>query len=121
MSKPNPALKLEHPARVSNQTNPIRISRQTKKKLTVELPNSRYVNVTKRKVNPNFEVLPAGTFGGYPEHVYDWLLPGQGEEESAASAEASVRSSFDSKWSGGSGKKPRRKLRKRSIGSQYSQ
>ncbi|ROW00324.1 hypothetical protein VMCG_07236 [Cytospora schulzeri] len=73
-----------------------------------------YVNVTKRKVNSNFEVLPAGTFGGFPEHMYDSL-----PTKEAASAEASVRSSFDSERSGGS-KKQRKKLRKRSISSQYS-
>lgn len=69
--------------------------------------------MTKRKVNPNFEVLPAGTFG-FPDNIYDPL-----PTKEPASAEASVRSSFDSQKSGGS-KKPRKKLRKKSISSQYS-
>lgn len=77
-------------------------------------PSDTYVNVTKRKVNPNFEVLPAGTFGGLPDHLYDPLPVNE-----PASADASVRSSFDSQMSGGS-KKPRKKLRKKSISSQYS-
>lgn len=70
--------------------------------------------MTKRKVNSNFEVLPAGTFGGLPHHLYDPL-----PAKEPASAGASVRSSFDSQMSGGS-KKPRKKLRKKSISSQYS-
>lgn len=77
-------------------------------------PSDTYVNVTKRKVNSNFEVLPAGTFGGLPDHLYDPL-----PAKEPASAGASVRSSFDSQMSGGS-KKPRKKLRKKSISSQYS-
>ncbi|KUI57874.1 hypothetical protein VP1G_05154 [Cytospora mali] len=72
-----------------------------------------YINVTKRKVNSNFEVLPAGTFGGFPEQMYDPL-----PTRESASAVTSVRSSFDSQKSGE--KRPRNKLRKKSISSQYS-
>ncbi|KAK7744858.1 hypothetical protein SLS53_003091 [Cytospora paraplurivora] len=73
-----------------------------------------YVNVTKRRVNSNFEVLPAGTFGGIHEQAYGPL-----PTREPSSAADSVRSSFDSQGSGGK-RKSRNRLRKKSISSQYS-
>lgn len=66
--------------------------------------NCRYINTSTRKVNSNFEVLPAGTFG----------QPEQQAPEEPASAGASVRSSFESQRSG------RRKLQKKRTSSSYS-
>ncbi|ROW01428.1 hypothetical protein VPNG_07601 [Cytospora leucostoma] len=79
-------------------------------------PSDSYANVTKRRVNSNFEVLPAGTFGGFPEQAYDPL-----PTREPSSAADSVRSSFDSQGTLGSGgkRKSRNKLRKKSISSQY--
>lgn len=70
--------------------------------------------MTKRRVNSNFEVLPAGTFGGFPEQAYDPL-----PMREPSSAADSVRSSFDSQGSGGK-RRSRNKLRKKSISSQHS-
>lgn len=64
----------------------------------------RYINTSARKVNSNFEILPAGTFG----------LPEQHALEEPASTAASVRSSFDSQGSA------RKKLQKKRTGSNYS-
>lgn len=64
----------------------------------------RYINTTTRKVNSNFEVLPAGTFG----------LPEQQAPEEPVNTAASVRSSFESQRSG------RRKLQKKRTSSSYS-
>lgn len=64
----------------------------------------RYINTSTRKVNSNFEVLPAGTFG----------LPEQHAPEEPASTAASARSSFESQKSG------RRKLQKKRTSSSHS-
>lgn len=64
----------------------------------------RFINTTTRKVNSNFEILPAGTFG----------LPEQNAHEEPASTAASARSSFESQRSG------RRKLQKKRDSSSYS-
>ncbi|KAK2609827.1 hypothetical protein N8I77_003306 [Diaporthe amygdali] len=68
-------------------------------------PSDSYINTSTRKVNSNFEVLPAGTFG----------LPEQQATEGPASAAASVRSSFESQRS-----RERRKLQKKRTSSHYS-
>ncbi|KAL1854926.1 hypothetical protein Daus18300_011246 [Diaporthe australafricana] len=68
-------------------------------------PSDSYINTSTRKVNSNFEVLPAGTFG----------LPEQHAAEETASTAASARSSFESQQSRG-----RRKLQKKRTSSHYS-
>lgn len=64
----------------------------------------RYINTCARKVNSNFEILPAGTFGPLEQHA----------PERPASTAPSVRSSFDSQRSA------RKKLQKKRTSSNYS-
>ncbi|KAG8159480.1 hypothetical protein KVR01_011141 [Diaporthe batatas] len=67
-------------------------------------PSDTYINTSARKVNANFEILPAGTFGLPEQH-------GLGEPASTA---AGVRSSFDSQGS------VRKKLQKQRTSRSYS-
>ncbi|KAI7783828.1 hypothetical protein LA080_011301 [Diaporthe eres] len=67
-------------------------------------PSDSYINTSTRKVNSNFEILPAGTFRQPEQHA----------PEEPASTCASVRSSFESQRSG------RRKLQKKRTSSSYS-
>ncbi|KAI3397121.1 hypothetical protein diail_11182 [Diaporthe ilicicola] len=69
-------------------------------------PSDSYINTSTRKVNSNFEVLPAGTFG-VPEQ--------QQAAEETASVAPSARSSFESQQSRG-----RKKLQKKRTSSHYS-